>query len=324
MYIFAGDVGGTHTRLCICKSIENGDEICAEHIFHSREYDSFYEILDQFISSNNQFEVSDTHVCFAVAGPCIEGKARITNLPWIIDEQFIKDTYGFSSVKLVNDFYALGHSLDELSENDITTLQTGKAKVGGTKLVFGAGTGLGMCIVLTVGGDVIVLPSEFGNSSFAPCDTLSAEFTLDRINSGNSLVYDDVLSGPGLVNIYSFISDSLNQPFSPMDKLDTAPLISKAAIMDNHAIAVQALNLFVKIYANVARNLALTTLPSSGIYIAGGIAPQVMKKEYIELFIKEFSNSKKMKHILNDIPLHIIKNTKAGLIGAIEIAKQFN
>ena len=47
MYIFAGDVGGTHTRLCICKSIENGDEICAEHIFHSREYDSFYEILDQ-------------------------------------------------------------------------------------------------------------------------------------------------------------------------------------------------------------------------------------------------------------------------------------
>lgn len=322
MYIFVGDIGGTHTRLCVCKSTETGHEICAEHNFHSREYDSFYEILDQFISSNNQFKVSDTRVCFAVAGPCIEGKARITNLPWIIDEQFIRDKYGFGFVKLVNDFYALGHSLHQLNENDITTLQSGKSKAGGTKLVFGAGTGLGMCIVVTVSGDVIVLPSEFGNSSFAPCDTLSAEFTLDRINNGNSLVYDDVLSGPGLVNIYSFISDSLNQSLSSMEKLDTAPLISKAAIIDNHAIAVQALNLFVKIYANVARNLALTTLPTAGIYIAGGIAPQVIKKEYIELFVKEFSTSKKMSHILNDIPLHIIKNTKAGLIGAIEIAKQ--
>ena len=323
MIILAGDIGGTKTTLQACKVDGNSSDIIIKQTLPSKHYNSFYDLLDEFLLPANISTNHTINVCLAVAGPVDNGKSNITNLPWVIDEEFLLNKYQFNTIKIVNDFTAIGFSLSKLRDSDVLTLHSGFAKEKGTRTILGAGTGLGMCMVICENDKTIVIPSEVGNSNFAPGNEFSRELIQYMAQNNISAVYDNVLSGSGLENIYTLIQHKYNHPTQKdqTEKADLAAFISESALRGDEPAAMQALEHFVKIYAIAARNIALTTFSTGGLYIAGGIAPKIISKLKTNSFIETFLDNIKMRHILEMMPINIIVNSDAGLLGAIEIAR---
>ncbi len=324
MILLAGDIGGTKTILRLCNLNKGDSNIILERTYPSKNYLDFYTLLDQFLSSTDITSCNSINACFAVAGPVINGKSKITNLPWNIDESILTERYHFSFLKIVNDFVATGFGISQLDSNDFIVLQSGLPNIIGTKTILGAGTGLGMCIVIPTHNEPIVIPSEIGNTNFAAYDKFSIELALHIMKRKERIMYEDVLSGAGLINIYNFLKNKLDDTNFASHNLhensNLAAHISQSALSGVDHIAEQALDYFVKIYATTASNIALTTFSTGGLYFAGGIAPKIITKLNTTVFKDAFLNNKKMHHVLKNIPLYIILNTKVGLIGAIAIA----
>ena len=319
MITLAGDIGGTKTILRITNYSNEIASILKEKTFNSKSYSTFYELLNEFLDMTELPLSAPINACFAVAGPCINGESKITNLPWIIEE------HNFNFIKLVNDFYAIGYALKGLQSKNIMTLQTGARADNSPKVVMGAGTGFGMCIVLSIHGRTIVLPSEFGNTDFAPGDQESSDLLVHLLKCQKNVVYDNILSGNGLVNIYEYMQQ-MQDPhgrslLSISADQDFPALISQAALTGEDPIAQRSLNQFIKIYAHTARNIALTAMSLGGLYLAGGIAPKIFNQQSIKLFVSTFLEKQKMQHILHAVPIYLIHNTQTGLLGANEIAK---
>ena len=327
MRILAGDIGGTKTILSLCNCSDSAIKGIFEQKFHSQEFESFHDILQKFFAACPTTSQLADRCCLAVAGPVVNGKVRITNLPWIISEQEIKEKFGPAQVVLINDFAAIGHGLTRLSDNDLLTIQAGIAQHDGVKTILGAGTGLGMCTVVTCQERQLVLPSEAGRSTFSPRDLFETKLVQHLLQSKQHVVCEDILSGGGLHNIYNYLSESEHISENPdvtdaFKHNDPAEVISTKGLHDTDELSSMALDKFVKIYAEQASQFALITMASGGVYIAGGIAPKIIPKLKTKLFIDAFLANKKMRHVLENIPLHIILNEKAGLLGAQQFASQ--
>ena len=91
-----------------------------------------------------------------------------------------------------------------------------------------------------------------------------------------------------------------------------------------YLLAELALDRFVKIYGALAGNLALTTLATGGVYIAGGIAPKIINKLKEGIFIESFNDNPKMSAILKNMPVRVVLNTSVGLYGAQFIANRLS
>ena len=325
MIVLAGDIGGTKTLLRICNIYKDSSEIILEKTYPSNDYADFYKLLDVFLSSTDIPSSHPVRACFAVAGPIVNGSSKITNLPWIIDESTLTDKFNFAFSKIVNDFTAIGYGLSQLNSKDITTLQLGQSNIRGTKTIIGAGTGLGMCTVVPNNGEPIVLPSEIGNTDFAPSDDFSFELSAHILEHKKRIMYEDILSGGGLEYIYTFLQHKSKKsditPIDPDTNADLAAYIGQAGLTGEDPVAAQALDYFIKIYAATASNIALITFSVGGLYIAGGIAPKIVTKLATPTFTNTFLANTKMHHILKNIPVYTILNPKVGLLGAIEIAK---
>jgi len=74
--------------------------------------------------------------------------------------------------------------------------------------------------------------------------------------------------------------------------------------------------LFTLFYARCAKNFALNTLATGGLYIAGGIASKNKKIFTSKIFKDEFENAYRRADVLKSIPISIIVNYNVSLYGA--------
>src|SRR5437870_10744241 len=89
--LLAGDIGGTKTALAVF-SPEAGPRVPhAQAEFPSASYPNLEAIVRAFraqitpaVGGSQRFRLPIDQACFAVAGPVIAGRAKITNLPWVI------------------------------------------------------------------------------------------------------------------------------------------------------------------------------------------------------------------------------------------------
>lgn len=329
--VLAGDIGGTKTLLQIARF--EGGQVRPSHILHEQRFESAdFEQLETMVEPflNDQGVDADSlhGACFGVAGPVSSTqqgeRARLTNLPWQLDSHSLARNTGISRVKLINDFQAIGHGIETLTENELYTLHDVPATEGGPRVVLGAGTGLGVALLFPEGGQYRVWGTEAGHRDFAPTSEEQQallRFLHDELNGHVS--YERLLSGPGLVNIYRFVLHHHNHNVENdalLKQPDPAAAISSQFEQNPHAR--QALSLFLEIYAAEAGNLALTTLSTGGVYLAGGIAPKIKQRFKRERFNQQFCDKGRMKPILETIPVHIVTNPHIGLAGAALVASR--
>jgi glucokinase len=129
------------------------------------------------------------------------------------------------------------------------------------------------------------------------------------------------VSGPGLANIHRLLHPHQCATLTPMPHAEQLPsTISRAALEAGCPRCLETLEVFVSAYGATAGNLALTALATGGIYLGGGIAPRVLPALRWPIFLEAFSAKSPMEDLLGAIPITVILNPAAGLIGAARVA----
>ena len=329
--ILACDVGGTKTNVALLES--NGDalEIARLESYRSLEHASLDEIIDAFFGA----EVVPLEAAgFGVAGPVIGGRAVTTNLPWHIDARQLADRLGLPAAVLLNDIEAHAWAVDRLTGADLLTLQSGSFEVGNVAVV-AAGTGFGVAALLRSAGTSISLASEGGHADFAARSALEADLLGFLRSRFGRVSVERVLSGPGIVHLYEFLRESggAAEPGwlgAELAKGDAPATISRAAVSGRSETCARAVDLFLELYGAEAGNWALRTLATGGVYLGGGIAAKLLgassgasdawRQRAIELFLKGFVEKGRFRPMLEAMPVQVIVNEYAPLIGAAHCA----
>jgi glucokinase len=282
-------------------------------------------MVQRFLSQASE---TPSQACFGVAGPVVEGRSRITKLPWILDEDKLQRDLGLAPIRLINDFVAIAHGIEALGPEDLETLNPGAPVPGGTVAVIGAGTGLGEAVVVRASGRRVVVPSEGGHADFAARNELEIDFLRWMIAKYGRVSYDRVLSGPGLADIYHFLrdtergveSDELRRALDEVD--DAAPVIYRFAEEEQNPLCEATLDLFVSIYGAEAGNLALKAVATGGVYVAGGIAPRMIERLKGGEFRQSFTTKGRLSPAVRAMPVFVVMNPKVGLLGAAVAAAE--
>ena len=66
--------------------------------------------------------------CFAVAGPVIDGRAHLTNLPWTVDAAALRAELALDEVFLLNDLQATAYAAPRLRARGTTHHQHRQAR----------------------------------------------------------------------------------------------------------------------------------------------------------------------------------------------------
>lgn len=302
MRLLAGDVGGTKTLL---RLVVDG-AIAREERFDSSAFATFDELLRAF-GNDGPIDAA----CFAVAGPVLDARAEVTNVGWTIEQEALARTFSIGRVALINDFYAVGLGVPLLENEDLIELQAGDRDSSAPIAILGAGTGLGEALVIHHGGVHRVIPGEGGHADFAPQDEEQTRLFLHLRERYGHVSIERVVSGTGLVNIFTFLGGQ---------EISASEIAERADAGD--ALANRAVAIFVDAYGAEAGSLALRVLARGGVYLAGGVAAKNIGWFTDGRFLEAFTRKGRFADVARSIPVELIVNEKVGLIGAVEGARR--
>jgi len=336
--VLAGDLGGTKTLLALYQVTGSQLEAVERRRYISAEWPSLAPMLADFLSGLPLGYEPPASACMAVAGPVQGGTARITNLPWSLNQEALAQAAGVPSLELVNDFAVLIHGLPFLGSHQQVMLQPpGEAADSqGPKAIIGAGTGLGMARGLPSPDGLLTFPSEGGHREFAPRTEeewqlrtwMEMQLGLDRLST------ERVASGNGLgwVLLWLLHSACSDQPASahPLHEAalawrqrtgrdplrpDLPALISKAA-SEGDQLANRALAIWLGAYGSAAGDLAVHELTTGGLWIAGGTAAKQIDGLQDPVFLEPLRAKGRFRPLMEQIPIYALVEPDAGLFSA--------
>jgi len=321
--ILAGDVGGTKVHLALYDFTEGRLNHTRDKQYPAKEYSGLEEIVKEFLGTDRV-----SAACFGVPGPVRDGRLRLTNLPWTLDSRELAKNLQIDHVFLINDLEANGYGVAELGPDQIYTLSEGDASQIGNRGLIAAGTGLGEGILAWNGRIHVPYPSEGGHTDFGPRNEEEIELLrfLQQKYSGR-VSYERVVSGMGMTNIYEFLRDNrgMEEPKWLAEKIaeahDPNSVITEMALSAKSEICAKALDMMVSIYGAEAGNLALKVLSVGGLYVGGGIAPRILEKLKDGTFIKAFQDKGRLSQLLIHMPVRVILDSGAALMGAAAYAE---
>ena len=330
--VLAGDVGGTNTRFGLFRVTGKRYRLLFEKALRSKNYSRLEEALRAFLQENGiQIRTSGiTSACFGVAGPVTGKIIAATNLPWVINTTSLRKELPIEKVEVINDLVANAYGISLLKKSDFEVLNAGTKKEGNRALI-SVGTGLGQATLFWDGKRHLPSPSEGGHVDFAPRNQLEMDLLLFLIDRFGHVSYERILSGEGLVHIYQFLRNSRRYGVEhgwlskKMKQEEPAMVISEMARLRKSRLCARALDVFASIYGAAAGNLALQVMAVGGVYLGGGIAPKIIWKLKEGTFRRAFMNKGRLSPVLAHIPVKVIMNDMAGLLGAAYCAvKLFN
>ena len=330
MNVIAADVGGTKTRFVFADA-EEGGKVLYEARYLSGDFDSFEPMLQTFIKESglagammhsNRIDA----LTLALPGLVSDSSARLTNLPWVIKKQALKDLFAIKNVYFMNDFQASAFGTGQLLEEDLVILNAGASELnenpgglqGGlqvstTRVAVGAGTGLGVAWAEGNKATACAHDTEGGHIDFAPTDDTQIRLLQFLQQRFAHVSYERILSGSGLVSLYQFCAGK-----NCADDIVSAEWINNQSSTD--AAADKALSLFVQIYGAYIGNIALLFKPHGGIYITGGIAGKILNKMQSEEFINAYLNKGRMRSLVEQIAVYLVTDERVGVLGALSEA----
>ncbi len=316
--ILAGDVGGTKCNLALFAEKDGKLTFVYKQRFASKDFAQFELIVREFSLQAAPYLGRDTvrAAGFGVAGPVMNNRVRATNLPWTVDAATLASELKLSDVVLMNDLGATGHSIEYLAPEEYCVLNPGKPEPGGTRALLAAGTGLGQSILVWDGARYRVVPSEGGHSDFAPHTEQQIELLRFMRRRYPQVSWELILSGRGFRTIHEFLNPSVIHHSFEDPGMDPAPEITRLGLSKECPVCANTLDLWTAIYGSEAGNLALKVLALGGVYVAGGIAVKIIEKIKDGDFFAAFRDKWKFEGLLSNIPVSVVLNESAPLLGA--------
>jgi glucokinase len=321
--ILAGDVGGTKTNLGLFETDGEGLRTVRSDKVHSADFPGLSELVRAFLRAGPAGDLEAA--CFGIPGPVIDNRASTPNLAWTVDGPQMAREVGVDRLELINDLVATAEGIPLLQEDELATLQGGNSDPDGNRVLIAAGTGLGMALMPRIAGGWIPVASEGGHADFAPRNEEEWDLLRYLREHFGRVSVERVVSGPGLFNLYGFLRDGRRMPESLKVREalargdDPSRVIGEAALAageDGCGLCSRALEMFVAIYGATAGNLALTGTATGGVYLGGGIAPKILPRLVHGPFLQAFEAKGRFVPYLEKVPVKVILNDRAALLGA--------
>lgn len=324
--LLAGDMGGTKTLLALYGIQDGRLKQLYQQRFMSSEWTSLEPMLKFFLNKRPSDIEAPEHGCIAVAGPVNSGSARITNLPWQLNEDQLAVAASIRQLELVNDFGVLIYGLAHFDETQQVVLQIGEAKAGPIAIL-GAGTGLGMARGIQTEGGVVALSSEGGHREFAPRTEeewqlacwLKHDLAIDRLS------VERIVSGTGLGHIATWLlqkPDTQDHPLQPVaqewrtNKSCDLPAKVGMAAEQGDPLMQRAQTIWLSAYGSAAGDLALQELCTGGLWIGGGTAAKQLAGLRSATFLEAMRQKGRFKEFLAGLRVTAVIDPEAGLFSA--------
>jgi glucokinase len=312
--VLAGDIGGTNARLRLYDPA--GDKAVHEVVLPSAG-PSLEAIVGGYLARR---KVRVSAAVLGVPGPVVDGVARPTNLPWVINARKLGRALDIPHVALVNDLAAIAIGCTRAPESSRLVLSPGKAPKGGNVAVISAGTGLGEAMLVWDGSRHVPCASEGGHADYAPSSAVEVDLLvfLRKKLGVQHISFERVLSGPGLGNVYDFFVDRLGEAAPIIRQLSTGDRNAKIASLGlarKSRAAAEAVDVFARIYGAESGNLALKALSLGGVYLSGRIACEIVP-ERRDIFLAAMRDKGRLGTLLSRMPVVIVKDSLIGLAGA--------
>jgi glucokinase len=320
--LLAGDIGGTKTALAVFSADHGPRAARAERLFPSADYPSLEAIAREYLA---EVDLPVTQACFAVAGPVSNGRATLTNLPWVLEESALQAALGLEAVSLLNDVEAMATAVPHLRPDELHTVREGEPVPGGAIAVMAPGTGLGQAFLVWDGLRYRAHPSEAGHIDFGPTTPQQTEL-LNRLRARWGRVsYERVCAGRSIPDLYDFLKDVGQMQESAviraqLDKVrDRTPTIMAGGLAqpDADPLCRATLDLFIAILGAASANFVLSVLATGGLYIGGGIPQRMLPHATGQgsRFLSTFQDKGRLSPLLARVPVHVIVEPVA-LLGA--------
>lgn len=319
--VLAGDVGGTNARLALVDVDPDRPRITLERTFPSADYPGLAEVVELFLE-----EAGDrpARAAFGLAGPVRGRVMRTTNLPWTVDADALEARCGLEQVSLLNDLEATAWGVRALTSDQLRVLHPGDPEARGNGCVIAAGTGLGEAGLAWDGRRHRPFACEGGHTAFAPADEREDRLLAFLRHRHGRVSWERVVSGPGLAAIAEFVHDRRGEPLPEWFRSaeDPAAAVAEAALEERSDAAVEALDLFVRLYGIEAGELALKLNALGGVWVAGGIAPKILPRLLDGPFLDGFLAKGRMRRLVEAMPVRVVLEPRTALLGAALRAAQ--
>jgi len=344
--VLAGDVGGTRARFALFG--RDGKTTVHQEVLGSREFDTFEGALARFLEGAKASGLSPSSIAaasFGIAGPVVGQRVKTTNLPWVIDATSIAREFGVPAVTLLNDLVAVGLGALAAPTSKIEPVHVGRpAKTGGNIAVIAAGTGLGEAVFVWNGEGHIPCPTEGAHVDFAP--RTEVEEALRRVlhHEHGHVSYERVASGSTIHVLYNFfvkqqgVAETKAAAAHVLRAGDPNVAVVELAEKGESEAAMRAVELWCSVYGSEAANLALKSLATAGVYVCGGVSARLVKVlahglpgrrgkggagkggagkgGAVSPFVDAFRDKGRMRALVEKIPVAVVKEPLAGLLGA--------
>ena len=332
--ILAGDVGGTKTILGLFEAESSRPVPILVRTFPTAAFANITSMTSAFFAAAATRGHIVTAACFGVAGPVVARTATLTNARFDIDADEVAKTFGIPRVELLNDLQAMAWSVRVLEASEVHVLQPGVMRKDGNLALIAAGTGVNEVLIHCVDGRFVPAASEAGHADWAARSERDIVMLKALVAQYGRAEVEHVVSGIGLRNIHrvthptpclALVNNPANDPVSDVaseDDPDLPAKMSQAAMARRCAGCVEALSMFVEAYGAEAGNLALRSFATGGVFIGGGIAPKILPLLSDGQFMRAFLDKGEFRGLLTRVPVKVILNPEAGLIGAAVSAAQ--
>lgn len=310
MSCLLADIGGTRTRFAL---LADGQVGPIESL-RTGAYASMQDAAHHFLNGQPEGTVVDRAV-IAAAGPVSGGRCKLTNAPWTLDAESLRQSLHLRSVRLVNDLEALAWAVPHFGADDVVVVGEGSAVMGEPVVVIAPGTGLGLSCHL-FGAVPRAVGSEAGHATLAASDAGDAAILAGLRKRFGHVSAERVLSGSGLVNLHATLATLDGQA----PKALTPEEIVRGVLYGTAPRDVAALELFCGFLGSFAGDMALTFAARGGVLIGGGIAPHIVAVLRDSSFRTRFAAKGRFAGYLGQIPTGVIVRPEPTFLGLSALA----
>src|SRR5215469_2391062 len=321
--ILAGDIGGTKCNLALFAEDGYPLRLTVQRRYATRDFGSVEQLVDKFLAEYNAETGLNplgkiSAAGLGVAGAVVDGRLVANNIPWelTVTELANELDLGLDQLALINDLVATAYGLPHLAREDFLFLNAGTPQPNGTQALIAAGTGLGQAMIFWDGRQHRASPSEGGAADFAPRTDREIgllQFLKQRMPRVSC---EEIFSGRGFRKLHEFLDPTVrHSTFEGPDGV-SASEITQNALQGSCAVCVEVLDWWIDAFGAEAGNLALRVLAYGGVYFAGGIILKILSKLQKGTFCRSFADKGRLGPILSNIPLAVVLNEYAPVLGA--------
>jgi len=307
--LLAADVGGTYARVGLVHSGAT-PAVARYHKYRCADYVSLGAILKDFLDGSADAGV--THGAIACAGYALDDHVINTNLPWKVSLAQIRHDLGLRDLLLVNDFTAIAYATRYVGANDVIPIARTQQPLDGPVLVVGPGTGLGAAVRIPGTPVPTILSTEAGQAALTPSNDLELEILRRLLRKSSHVPVEQVLSGPGLATLYGVLAEIRGAPAVARSPNE----ITAAAQETRDPLALETLAVFCSWLGSTVGNLVMLYGAQGGVFLAGGILPQIREFLAQSDFVERFRDKGAMRAVLERVPVNLIEHGQLGVLGA--------